>query len=118
MNPTRLRRKASRSASGIEVMAWSATLIVPEVGKSSAASRYSRVLLPDPDGPTMNVHDPVGSWNVTPRSASTTSSPLWKVLRTSIASIITASPPQGRGAWRDARLVLREITGVGSFFGE
>ena len=46
------------------------------------------MLLPEPDGPTMNVHDPAGTRNVTPRSASTTSSPLRNDLRTSTASII------------------------------
>ena len=38
----------------------------------------------------MNVHDPAGTLKVTPRKASTISSPLWNVLQTSTASIITA----------------------------
>ena len=44
-------------------MSGPSTRIVPEVGRSSAPIRYSSVLLPEPDGPTMNVHDPLGIRN-------------------------------------------------------
>src|SRR5271157_6221534 len=56
---------------------------------------YSRVLLPDPEGPTMKAQAPVRIRKLTPRRASTCSSPLGYVLHTSWASIMNDS---SRGA--------------------
>ena len=76
------------------------------------------MLLPDPDGPTMNVHDPAGTRNVTPRRASTTSSPLWNVLWTSTASIITAGLREvrvrcGASVERRCHVALCRIASIG-----
>ena len=94
-------------------MSWPSTRIVPDVGRSSAPSRYSRVLLPEPDGPTMNVHDPRGTRNVTPRRASTVSSPLWNDLWTSTASITRLASGCCRWPGRVQFIPLRRIASIG-----
>ena len=66
MNPSFLRRTTSCSASFIEVSTLSSIAMMPEVGVSRAARRYRSVLLPEPDGPTMNVKAPVGTSKDTP----------------------------------------------------
>ncbi len=65
MNPTSCRRNRSRSPSVIAAMSRPSTSIRPDVG-SSAPARQRSVLLPLPDGPTMNVNFPRGIEQVTP----------------------------------------------------
>ena len=56
-------------------MSQSSTRIVPEVGRSSVPSSVSKVLFPEPDGPTMKAQAPLGISKETPRSAFTWFSP-------------------------------------------
>ena len=67
----RTQKQLDGSASDIAVSSRPSIRIVPSVGRSSAPSRYSSVLLPEPDGPTMNAHRPRGIRQLIPRSAST-----------------------------------------------
>ena len=59
------------------------------------------MLLPEPDGPTMKANRPLGIRQLTPRTASTTRSPLRNDFRTSTTSIMGilgegAGPSPGR----------------------
>ena len=69
MKPSFWRRTPSCGNSFIAVKFSPPMSIVPEVGLSSAPSRYKSVLFPEPDGPTMNVKDPWGTSNETPRES-------------------------------------------------
>src|SRR5581483_1600692 len=88
MNPTFSRRYVFCSLSDIAATFFPSTQISPDVGRSSAPSKYKSVLLPDPDGPTMKANRPLPIRQLTPRSASTDRSPLRYDLRTETTSII------------------------------
>ena len=63
-------------ASDMVTRFWPFTRISPLDGRSSAPSRYSSVLLPDPLGPTMNANRPRSIRQLIPRKASTQRMPL------------------------------------------
>ncbi len=75
------------------------------------------MLLPDPDGPTMNVQAPRGTRNETPRRASTISSPLRNDLWTSATSMMGGTRlPRGYidALWRIASIgVIRDARQAG-----
>jgi hypothetical protein len=60
---------------GIRVILGVATLYCPSVRRSSPARQWTRVDLPDPDGPMMAVNRPLGRSSVTSSRATTAVSP-------------------------------------------
>src|SRR6185437_10775925 len=51
--PTRRRRRSARASSSSVSSAWPLRRMLPELGVSSPARRPSKVVLPEPDAPTM-----------------------------------------------------------------
>ncbi len=84
--PIRRARRPARSYSGRRVMVSPATFTVPPSGSSSPARQASRVDLPEPDGPTTATISPAPTARETPRSASVSSSAVWKKRYSSCAS--------------------------------
>ena len=82
----------SCSSSVREVMSQSSTRIVPEVGRSSVPSSVSKVLLPEPEGPTMKAQAPLGTSKRRPAALHLVLSRA-EVLVTSRTSIMAAGAP-------------------------
>jgi hypothetical protein len=74
-NPMCRRRSFVSRRSGIAEISSPPTCTVPELGRSSPASRCMSVDLPDPEGPITAANWPAGTSSDTPRSASTADSP-------------------------------------------
>ena len=89
MNATVLRRRASRSRSGISVRSRPATSSWPVVGVSRPPMMFSSVVLPDPDRPQTATSWPRRTVNVTSRRACTAVCPLPKVRDTPCAATMS-----------------------------
>jgi hypothetical protein len=70
-NPIDVARSAARSLSASVATSWPVTRTVPELGRSKVPIRCSKVLLPDPDGPSTATSSPAATVTLTPRSAVT-----------------------------------------------
>src|ERR1035437_7456021 len=57
--PMEARRRRSRASSDMVVSSWPSTRTLPELARSRPASTMSRLVLPEPDGPTMPTAAPV-----------------------------------------------------------
>ena len=75
--PILCRRSSVSSASLMSVRSRSSNRICPDVGLSSPAIRFSRVVLPEPDLPTTAMNRPGWTVRLTPRSADTSSPSSW-----------------------------------------
>jgi hypothetical protein len=69
--PIRLRRNLVSAVSSSPVISVPATYTRPSSGRSSPAAQWSRVLLPEPDGPITAVNVPDGRLRDTPSRAVT-----------------------------------------------
>ena len=76
IKPMFLRRKMVRAFSFMAKVFFSLMKTSPEVGVSRAPIMFSRVLLPEPDSPTMATNSPLGTEKVTSFKACTAASPL------------------------------------------
>ena len=79
------RRNRASASSDIRVRSWPATTICPAVARSNPASSISRLVLPDPDGPTIPTASPVPIARSTPRNTLTGPEAAGRVSRTSRA---------------------------------
>src|SRR5438105_38974 len=75
MKPRVLRRSRVSSRSESDEVLFPATSTVPLVATSTQPIRLSRVVLPLPDGPAMEMNSPLCTSSDTPRSAGTTTLP-------------------------------------------
>ena len=75
MKPMWAWRRVVRSRSLRVPVAWPSTVTVPAVGVSMHPIRLRIVVLPQPDGPAMEMNSPRSIDNVTPRTAGTVTLP-------------------------------------------
>ena len=99
--PTARLRKSSNSFSASAAKEFPAKYTVPLVGVSSAASRCSNVLFPEPEGPISATISPGATARVTPASATTSLSPERNTFRSSSPRTSVCAPfaPDILGCW-------------------
>lgn len=60
MKPMRCLRSFVKAEDDIFAMFWLSRRMSPDVGRSSPARMWRRVVLPQPDGPVRAIHSPFG----------------------------------------------------------
>ena len=99
--PSLRRRRRTSAPSSMASTRSPSMLTSPSVGRSSPATRLSRVVLPEPERPMRARNSPGASDRLTSRTAHTSSAPRRKrreTPRSSTAAPLTGARPGGRGA--------------------
>src|ERR1700737_74588 len=86
------------SSSSRSLTSRPASQYLPELGESRHPIRFINVDLPEPDGPMIATYSPRRISRVTPRSACTSSEPIWYVFQRSC--VLMANPWSTR-SWRN-----------------
>src|SRR5262245_64261191 len=88
MKPRRVPRIVESASSSSFEMSSPPSQYWPELGRSRQPSTFSKVDLPQPDGPMMLTYSPAQIWSESPRNASTRTAPIWYDLRMSVSLTI------------------------------